>query len=341
MHHYPHHVGDFRAGTVNMTRLERWLYRDMLDCYYDTEQPLPLDIAKLCRELGARTEDEKAAVAEILDYKFEKTKAGYVHSRCEEEIAIYRAKAATAKENGSKGGRPPKKKAGDAANPPAPEPEAEDNQKKPSGFQSGLNPDAICSQPETGSKTNQEPVTNNHKPAYTPLPALSGGDDDAVASADDAAPQAAAESESSNDAQGSLLPAEPTAAGNVAAAKPTSPDADFETAWGFYPKRDGGSNKQAALKAWRARVAQGKSVDAMIAGVMRYAKYCEAKGNTGSQYVKRAETFFGPDLHFEQEWAITSQTSAPARAEKFDPLAYINRNRTDAANEQDRDYIDV
>ncbi|MBB5543314.1 hypothetical protein A8H39_10980 [Paraburkholderia fungorum] len=171
------------------------------------------------------------------------------------------------------------------------------------------------------------------------------GENDAAASTDDAALQAVGEGESSNGAQGSLLPAEPTAAGKVTATKPKQTDADFETAWGFYPKRDGGSNKQAAMKAWRARIVQGKGADAMIAGVVRYAKYCDAKGNTGSQYVKRAETFLGPDLHFELEWAITAQTSAPARAEKFDPLAYVSQTNanspTERGNEKHSDCIDV
>jgi len=164
MNYYPHHIGDFRAGTVNMTRLERWLYRDMIDWYYDAEKPLPLDIAKLCRELGARTEDEKAAVAELLDFKFTKTDAGYVHERCVAEIAAYHAKAAIAQENGKKGGRPPKnRKLG------ATEQEPEANPAKPSGFPSGSGSDATGNQAKTGLQTNQEPITNNHiKTPHTP-----------------------------------------------------------------------------------------------------------------------------------------------------------------------------
>ncbi|MFM0088957.1 YdaU family protein [Paraburkholderia sediminicola] len=157
MHFYPHNIKDFRSGTVSMTRMERWLYRDLLDCYYDTEQPLPLDVDKVCRMIGAREAQEKAAVAEILDFKFTKTDAGYAQERCDAEIAAYHAKAATAQENGKKGGRPPKNR-----KPGAPEPEAEDNPEKPSGFSVGSNPDAIGNPTETGSKTNQEPVTNNH-----------------------------------------------------------------------------------------------------------------------------------------------------------------------------------
>ena len=145
MHQYPHHIGDFRGGTVNMTRLERWIYRDLIEVYYDKEQPLPLDLVALCRDIGVRTEDEKAVVVSVLDYKFTKTDAGYVHDVCERVIEEYRAKADTARENGKKGGRPRK---------------ADSNQEKPNGF-----PEEPSGIPEeTGSEANHKPLTNNHKP---------------------------------------------------------------------------------------------------------------------------------------------------------------------------------
>ena len=103
VHYYSYSIKDFRAGSVNMSRLERWIYRDLLDVYYDTEQPLTLDLDKLCREIGARAADERAAVSEVLDYKFEKTEAGYRHERCDLEIARCNAKSEVAKENGKKG----------------------------------------------------------------------------------------------------------------------------------------------------------------------------------------------------------------------------------------------
>jgi uncharacterized protein YdaU (DUF1376 family) len=160
MHHYPHHIGDFNAGTVRLTQLERWLYRDMIEVYYDTEGPLPADIVAVCKKVGARGDEQKAIVAELLADKFVRTADGFRHERCDDEIAIYRAKAETAKQNGSKGGRPRKA----PAIPPAPElpTEPEDNPEKPSGFSVGSSQDAIGKQSETGSKTNQEPGTTNH-----------------------------------------------------------------------------------------------------------------------------------------------------------------------------------
>lgn len=44
----------------------------------------------------------------------------------------------------------------------------------------------------------------------------------------------------------------------------------------------------------------------MLAGVNRYAGYVRATGSAGTQYVKQAATFFGPDRHFEEPWQAPS-----------------------------------
>lgn len=152
MNYYPFHIGDFRSGTVNMSRQARWIYRDMLDVYYDAEKPLPLDLDVLCDEIGVESEDERKIVERLLRFKFVKTDDGYRHDRCEAEIASYHARAETAKANGKRGGRPKK---------------ANQNQEKPSGFPSGSEPEPSRNQVETGSQANQEPRTNNQKPVNT------------------------------------------------------------------------------------------------------------------------------------------------------------------------------
>lgn len=91
MNYYPHHIGDFNNATRHLTRVERSIYRDMLDMYYDTELPLPLDTAYLCRKLMARTEEESTAVEQVLNEFFNRTTQGWHHDRCEQEIAEYRA----------------------------------------------------------------------------------------------------------------------------------------------------------------------------------------------------------------------------------------------------------
>ncbi|EFI7716308.1 helix-turn-helix domain-containing protein [Escherichia coli] len=83
---------------------------------------------------------------------------------------------------------------------------------------------------------------------------------------------------------------------------------EFEQAWQEYPKRAGGNSKSAAFKAWKARLREGIKPETMLDGVRRYAAWVRATGNTGTQFVKQAATFFGPDRHFEDYW---QQPAAP------------------------------
>lgn len=83
---------------------------------------------------------------------------------------------------------------------------------------------------------------------------------------------------------------------------------EFEQAWQEYPKRAGGNSKSAAFKAWKARLREGIKPETMLDGVKRYAAWVRATGNTGTQFVKQAATFFGPDRHFEESW---QQPAAP------------------------------
>ena len=85
-----------------MSRLARWIYRDMLDVYYDTETPLPSDLDLLCDTLGVESDDERRIVERILRLKFEPRDDGYHHSVCDRVIEEYRARVETAKANGKK-----------------------------------------------------------------------------------------------------------------------------------------------------------------------------------------------------------------------------------------------
>ncbi|WP_096911745.1 helix-turn-helix domain-containing protein [Escherichia coli] len=95
---------------------------------------------------------------------------------------------------------------------------------------------------------------------------------------------------------------------------------EFEQAWQEYPKRAGGNSKSAAFKAWKARIREGIKPETMLNGVRRYAAWVRATGNTGTQFVKQAATFFGPDRHFEDFW---QQPAAPGggRQRQVDVLA--------------------
>ena len=108
MIYYPHYIGDFRSGTFGMSRLERGIYRELLDLYYDSEQPLPLDVETVCRKIAAHEDAERAAVAYVLAEKFTCETDGYRHARSDIEIAKYNAMIEKQRANGSKVGRPKK-----------------------------------------------------------------------------------------------------------------------------------------------------------------------------------------------------------------------------------------
>ena len=91
MRHYPHHIGDFDKATRHLTRIERSVYRDLLDTYYDTERALTLDLPALCRKIVARSNEEATAVQQVLNEFFTETPTGWYHDRCEAEIAAYHA----------------------------------------------------------------------------------------------------------------------------------------------------------------------------------------------------------------------------------------------------------
>lgn len=91
MKHYPHHIGDFDRATRHLTRIERSVYRDLIDLYYDTEAQLALDVPALCRKIVARSNEESTAVQQVLNEFFTETPTGWYHERCEEEIAAYHA----------------------------------------------------------------------------------------------------------------------------------------------------------------------------------------------------------------------------------------------------------
>jgi hypothetical protein len=83
---------------------------------------------------------------------------------------------------------------------------------------------------------------------------------------------------------------------------PDGADARFEEFWAAYPKRDGDNPKRRAKNAWNARLAAGTTADEMIAGAKRYAVYVQARGIAGTQFVKQAATFLGPDCAFRESW---------------------------------------
>ena len=95
MNHYPHHIGDFNTATRHLSRIERSIYRDMLDMYYDTERPLDgSDMSRLARRLCCSSDDEVTAMHFVLAEFFTREGDEYVHDRCERELAAFQVRQA-------------------------------------------------------------------------------------------------------------------------------------------------------------------------------------------------------------------------------------------------------
>lgn len=96
MNFYPFHLGDYAAHTRHLTLLEDLAYRRMLDLYYTSEAPLPIEPEKVARLIGMR--DHMQEVSDVLSDFFVKSEDGYTSARCDKEIKAYKAKAERAKQ---------------------------------------------------------------------------------------------------------------------------------------------------------------------------------------------------------------------------------------------------
>ena len=92
MNFYPHHISDFNNATRHLTRVERSVYRDAIELYYDSESVLTSDFDQLAKKLICRSEEEKTALKDVLSEFFDLHHDGYFHQRCDEEIAKYLSK---------------------------------------------------------------------------------------------------------------------------------------------------------------------------------------------------------------------------------------------------------
>ena len=93
MHYYQFHIGDYRAATAHLSNDEDLAYRRLLDMYYDTETPIPLDIDWVSRRLRLGQD----VVQNVLKDMFTLSDDGWIHTRCDSEIQKYHSKADSAR----------------------------------------------------------------------------------------------------------------------------------------------------------------------------------------------------------------------------------------------------
>ena len=99
VHYYTFHIGDYRKDTVHLTLLEHAIYRSLIDSCFETEQPLPLDHAKLMRSHSVRSEAEKESFNNVLADFFIETPDGYRNFRVDNELEKIYKKSEKARES--------------------------------------------------------------------------------------------------------------------------------------------------------------------------------------------------------------------------------------------------
>lgn len=296
MNYYEHHIGDHLKKTVHLNALEEGIYRRLLDRYYTTELPLPADLRECCKLARATTKSERDAVRDVLKDFFLLCDGGHHQKRADEEIARFKDKQAKAKRSANA---------------------RWDAQRLQSEGNANVSDQEMRSHMRTQSERNaprarpQTPVTNNHT-VIPPLPPTGG-----ISSA----PEFSLES-----CDGHGEPLERTRAGDGYSVA-------FEAAWIAYPERPGHS-KSKAWAAWKARIKAGGTEASMLDGVKRYAAY-SATCHTEPQFIKHASTFFGPDMHYLNDWTPPASSRASTPGTQLDPhRGFDQRNYEEAPNGQ-------
>ena len=99
---YKFHIGDYISHTMHLDDAEDLAYRRLLDWYYMSEKPLPLDVALVARRIRL----DEDVVSPVLNEFFERTDDGYINGRADKEIAAYNVRVELNRRSAKLGGRP-------------------------------------------------------------------------------------------------------------------------------------------------------------------------------------------------------------------------------------------
>jgi uncharacterized protein YdaU (DUF1376 family) len=101
---YKFHLGDYITHTTHLSDAEDLAYRRLMDLYYMSERPIPLDTESVSRKIRIDLDITESVLGEFFDY----TENGYFNHRCDAEITKYQAQVANNQRLGKLGGRPKK-----------------------------------------------------------------------------------------------------------------------------------------------------------------------------------------------------------------------------------------
>jgi uncharacterized protein YdaU (DUF1376 family) len=141
MHYYKFNIGDYARSTRHLSNDEDLAFRRLLDMYYETELPIPLETQWVARRIRV----DVNVVEILLNDMFIRSEDGWRHDRCDAEIEEYQRQAERNRENGKRGGRP--------------KTAVKHGLENPVGFES-----VASENPVVTLTTNHKPITNNHEP---------------------------------------------------------------------------------------------------------------------------------------------------------------------------------
>lgn len=110
---YKFYLGDYITHTTHLSDAEDLAYRRLLDLYYISERPIPLDTDSVARKIRLDLDITES----VLDEFFDKCEDGYRNTRCDAEIAKYQHQVSVNKQVGKLGGRPKKTESEPKGNP--------------------------------------------------------------------------------------------------------------------------------------------------------------------------------------------------------------------------------
>jgi len=101
---------------------------------------------------------------------------------------------------------------------------------------------------------------------------------------------------------------------------------EFERVWNLYPKRTGDNPKKPAYQCFNARL-KTDSIQNIEAGVIRYARYCDATDKVGTEYVMQAKRFFGTSKPYMNDWKVNHGADKKSGGSVQDRVRRANGNR--------------
>jgi uncharacterized protein YdaU (DUF1376 family) len=115
LNYYPFHIGDYLSATRHLTWAEDAAFRRLLDVYYTTERPLPVELRAVYRLVVAGTDEQRAAVEAVLNEFFVPSAAGWVNGRADAEIEAMREKQQKQRDKANKRWHKPAAEPGNAS----------------------------------------------------------------------------------------------------------------------------------------------------------------------------------------------------------------------------------